>query len=47
MEAEPNISILFAMAAENWAWLAAAMIVGLIVGWMSYRRGPPGTAARR
>lgn len=47
MEAAPQISVLFATAAQNWMWLLAALIIGLIVGWMSYRAGPPRNAARR
>jgi hypothetical protein len=47
MEAAPHISVLFATAAQNWMWLLAALIVGLIVGWMSYRAGPNRGAAGR
>ena len=47
MEAAPHISVLFATAAQNWMWLLAALIIGLIVGWMSYRAGPNRGAAGR
>ena len=47
METEPDMSVLFATAAENWMWLLAALIIGLIVGWVSYRSGPHRPAVRR
>jgi hypothetical protein len=47
MEAEPNISVLLATAAENWVWLMAAFVIGFIVGWMTYPARSRRGAARR
>jgi hypothetical protein len=47
MEDAAHLSVLFATAAQNWMWLLAALIIGLIVGWMSYRAGPRRTAPGR
>jgi hypothetical protein len=47
MEAEPNISILLATAAENWMWLIAAFVIGFVVGWMTYSATSRRGTARR
>lgn len=46
MEAEGS-RLLFAAVAEDWGWMAAAFLIGLVVGWMSYRPKPTRRAARR
>ena len=35
MEVEAIMGVLLPTAEENWAWLCAALIVGMAVGWMS------------
>ncbi len=27
------------IAEQNWAWLGLALLAGIVVGWMSYRKG--------
>jgi uncharacterized membrane-anchored protein YhcB (DUF1043 family) len=36
MEAERDISVLLATPAEHWTWILVALIIGLIVGWVSH-----------
>ena len=28
------------IAEQYWLWLGLALLAGIVVGWMSYRRGP-------
>jgi hypothetical protein len=35
MEAEPYINHLLEVFAANWIWNVAALMVGLVVGWLS------------
>jgi hypothetical protein len=29
---------MFAVACQNWTWLSAAMVLGVLVGWVSCRK---------
>ena len=28
------------VATQNWLWLLSALILGIVVGWLSFRKGP-------
>jgi hypothetical protein len=47
MDIQSYVSILVETAQQNWVCLAAALLIGIIVGWMSYPASKPRPKARR
>jgi hypothetical protein len=42
MEDAGNFGEIFAIACQNWTWLSAAMMLGVVVGWATCRGTPAG-----
>ena len=36
MDIEVAGNLLLSIAKENWIWLSAALLLGMILGWLSY-----------
>ena len=39
MDTEAAVTLLLSTAEDNWIWLSAALLLGLIVGWFSHSSG--------
>jgi hypothetical protein len=47
MDTETAVTLFLSTAEDNWIWLSAALLLGVVVGWISYAPGSRSRAAGR